>query len=72
MKYPAFVVIYHHKFTRDFMTYYGIFSSNLKIVYLKDDPLFLQDIMGLEIIGFWCGSDVDPEIIEFVGSRIRG
>lgn len=71
IKYPAFVVIYHHIPMRDIITYEGKFSNNLKVVYIKDDPNNIERVYGLNIVGYYCGRDVDQRIEELVKSRIR-
>jgi hypothetical protein len=71
MKYPAFVVIYHYRPIRDLIMYDGTFSENLKVVYIRDNSIDIQKVYGLEIMGYYCGRDVDPQIENFVRSRIR-
>ena len=66
----AFVVLYHHQSVRDEFKYHGDFSNNLKIVYVEDDPMFINKIFGLYIIGYWFEHDTNLECQEIIKQRM--
>jgi hypothetical protein len=67
----AFVVLYHHQSVKDDFKYHGFFSDNLKIVYVEDDPMFINKIFGLRIIGYWFEHDTNLECQEIIIQRMR-
>ena len=67
----AFVVLYHHQSIRDEFKYHGVFSNNLRIVYVEDDPMFINKIFGLHIIGYWFEHDTNLQCQEIIKQRMQ-
>lgn len=66
----AFVILYKHGGTRDDFKYRGEFSNNLKVVFVEDDPMFINKIFGLNIIGYWFEHDTDVECQKVIEQRM--
>jgi len=66
----AFVVLYHHQSIRDEFKYHGVFSNNLQIIYVEDDPMFINKIYGLYIIGYWFEHDTNLQCQEIIKQRM--